>query len=83
MNSLAGLLSTLANIFGVQHGELSTTSKSTVIVVTASTGAFAFLTLFYMLWLVRRVKAQHDREVGKQRAGKYGEGFLDRSTRRI
>ena len=83
MNSLAGLISTITNIFGVQHGQLSTTSKSTVVVVTASTAIFAFFTLFYLLWLVRRVKARHDREVGKQRAGKYGEGVVDISTRKI
>ena len=83
LNSLAGLISTIVNIFGVQHGQLSTTSKSTVVVVTASTAVFAFLMLFYMFWLVRRVKARHDREVGKQRAGKYGEGVVDLSKRRI
>jgi len=82
LNSLAGLLSTIANIFGVQHGELSTTSKSTLIVTTASSGVFGILTLFYALWLVRRVKARHDHEVGKQRAGKHGEGVVDLSKRR-
>ncbi|KDR70238.1 hypothetical protein GALMADRAFT_76439 [Galerina marginata CBS 339.88] len=82
LNSLAGLLSTIANIFGVQNGELSKTSKVTVIVTTAATGVLGILTLFYMFWLVRRVKANHDREVGKERAGKYGEGVVDLSKKR-
>jgi len=82
LNSLAGLLSTIVNLFGVQHGQLSTTSKSTVIVTSASSGVFGILTLFYSLWLVRRVKARHDREVGKQRAGQHGEGVVDLSKRR-
>ncbi|KAF8178926.1 hypothetical protein BJ912DRAFT_855908 [Pholiota molesta] len=82
MNSLAGLISTLANIYGVQHGELSTPSKSTLIVTTASTGVFLILTAFYTFWLVRRVKARHDRQVGKERAGKFGEGVVDVSKRK-
>ena len=79
MNSLAGFISTMANIFGVQHGELSTTSKITIIVTAASTGVLGILTGIYSLWLVRRVKSQHDKEVGKQRTGKYGEGVVDLS----
>ncbi|KAF8154712.1 hypothetical protein B0H34DRAFT_717552 [Crassisporium funariophilum] len=83
LNSLAGLISTIVNIFGVQHGELSTTSKVTIVVTTVSTGVFGLLTLIYSLWLVRRVKARHDRDVGKERAGKYGEGVVDLSKRKI
>jgi len=83
MNSLAGLLSTLASIFGAQHGQFSKTSKSTLIVTGASTVVFGILTAFYALWLVRRVKVRHDREVGKQTVGKYGEGAVDVSTRKL
>ena len=83
MNSLAGLLSTLASIFGAQHGQFSTTSKVTLIVTGASTVVFAILTAFFALWLVRRVKARHDKQVGKQTTGKHGEGALDVSTRKI
>ncbi|KAF9561691.1 hypothetical protein CPC08DRAFT_635053 [Agrocybe pediades] len=82
LNSLAGLLSTIASILGAQHGDLSTNSKSTLIVTAASTGVLGILAGFYSLWLVRRVKARHDREVGKERAGKHGEGVVDLSKRR-
>ena len=83
MNSLAGFISTMANVFGIQHGELSTTSKVTIIVTAASTGVLGILTAIYSFWLVKRVKSQHDRTVGKARAGKYGEGVLDLSKKRV
>ncbi|KAH8105433.1 hypothetical protein BXZ70DRAFT_920852 [Cristinia sonorae] len=83
MNSLAGLLSTIASIFGAQHGQLSTTSKSTLIVTGACTGVFLILTGIYAGWLVRRVKRKHDKEVGMQKAGKHGEGVVDVSKRRV
>ena len=83
MNSLAGLLSTLASIYGAQHGQFSTTSKSTLIVTGVCSAVFGILTAIYSLWVVRRVKARHDREVGKQRTGKHGEGVVDVSTRRL
>lgn len=79
MNSLAGLISTLASIFGAQHGELSTTSKITVIVTGASTVVLGCLAAIYSLWLVKRLKSKHDREVGRVRAGKLGEGVVDLS----
>ncbi|PPR05787.1 hypothetical protein CVT26_010161 [Gymnopilus dilepis] len=82
LNSLAGLLSTLASLFGAQHGQLTTTSKSTIIVTSAATGSLGILSAFYTFWLIRRVKARHDREVGKERAGKYGEGVVDLSKKR-
>lgn len=82
MNSLAGFISTLANIYGVQHGQYSTTSKITITVTGASLVIFGILFLFYTFWLIRNVKKRHDREVGKQRAGKYGEGVVDLSKRK-
>jgi len=75
-------LSTIASIFGAQNGQLSTTSKATVIVTAVCTGVLGILAGFYSLWLVRRVKVRHDHEVGKERAGKYGEGVVDLSKRK-
>lgn len=76
MNGLAGLISTLVNIFGVQDGQLSTTAKVTIIVVSCTTGVCGLLLVFYQLWLLRRVKAEHNRIMGEQAAGKHGEGML-------
>jgi len=83
MNSLAGFISTMANIYGVQHGQLSRTSKITIIVTAASTGVLGILTATYSFWLLKRVKSKHDREVGKERAGKHGEGVVDLSKRKV
>jgi len=83
LNSLAGFISTMANVFGAQHGELSTTSKVTIIVTASSTGILGILTLIYTFWVVKRVKSRHDRAVGKSRAGKHGEGVTDLSKRKI
>lgn len=33
------------------------------------------LVAIYALWLVRRMKNKHDKEVGLERAGRYGEGI--------
>ena len=83
LNSLAGLLSTLSSIYGAQHGQLVKTSKVTLIVTAASTGVFGILTGVYLLWLVGRVKRKHDKAVGKQKAGRFGEGVVDLSTRSV
>ncbi|KAG6828792.1 hypothetical protein H0H92_006731 [Tricholoma furcatifolium] len=62
LNSLAGLISTITNVFGVQHGEFGTTSKVTLIVTAVST----------------RVKKKHDQEVGAEAAGRHGEGVTEK-----
>jgi len=76
LNSLVGIISTLANVYNVQHGEFSTTSRVTIIVIAASAVTCGVLTMFYSLCKLRTVKKQHDREIGKERAGKHGEGIL-------
>lgn len=76
MNCLAGLLSTLTNIFGAQSGQLSTPALTTLIVTASSTGVLAFMVLFYQFWLLRRVQNEHWKTVGKQKAGRHGEGVL-------
>jgi hypothetical protein len=83
LNSLAGVLSTLANVLGVHHATFSVSSKSTIVVTTGITGICGGLTLFYMFFLIRNLKKKHDEEVGKQRAGKHGEGVVDVSKRKV
>ncbi|KAG6911022.1 hypothetical protein DXG01_005438 [Tephrocybe rancida] len=82
LNSLAGFISTIANIFGVQHGEFSKTGKVTIVVTGASTLICGVLTLYYSLWKIRRVKQRHDREVGMERAGRHGEGIVEKMKRK-
>jgi hypothetical protein len=83
LNSLAGVLSTLANVLGVHHATFTVTSKSTIIVTAGLAGICGSLTAFYTFFLIRNVKKKHDEEIGKQRAGKHGEGFADVSKRRV
>ncbi|KAJ7153650.1 hypothetical protein C8R46DRAFT_898023 [Mycena filopes] len=81
LNSLAGVLSTLASVLGTQSATLSVASTSTIIVTSAIAGVCGVLTGVYML-LIRGIKKEHDQEVGKQRAGRHGEGVVDLSKRR-
>lgn len=83
MNSLAGVLSTLSSVLGVHHATFTVTSKSTIIVTSAVAGICGGLTLFYQFVLIREVKKRHDEEIGKQRAGKHGEGFVDVTKRKL
>lgn len=39
--------------------------------------------LVYQFVLIRGIKKQHDAEMGKQRAGKHGEGVVDLSKRKV
>lgn len=81
LNSLAGILSTLTNVFGVHHATFSVSSKSTIIVTSAVAGVCGILLLVYQFVLIRGIKKKHDAAVGKQRAGKFGEGVVDLSKR--
>ncbi|KAJ7846922.1 hypothetical protein B0H13DRAFT_2406740 [Mycena leptocephala] len=83
LNSLAGVLSTLSSVLGTQQATFSISSKSTIITTSVIAGVCGILTAFYMFVLIRNIKKQHDREVGKQRAGKHGEGFADLTKRKI
>jgi len=83
LNSLAGVLSTLSSVLGTQQATFSISSKSTIITTSVIAGVCGILTAFYMFVLIRNIKKQHDREVGKQRAGKHGEGFADLTKRKM
>ncbi|KAF8628853.1 hypothetical protein AX17_005913 [Amanita inopinata Kibby_2008] len=82
LNSLAGIISTIANVYGVQHGQFSVTSKVTIIVTTVISFVCGTLTLWYTLWKIRRVKKKHDKAVGKEGVGKHGEGIVERIKRK-
>ncbi|KAJ7088634.1 hypothetical protein C8R44DRAFT_751746 [Mycena epipterygia] len=82
LNSLAGIISTLVNVYGVQHGVFVTTSKVTIIVTVAAAVACGGLTLTYSLFMLKNVKKAHNRQVGRERAGKHGEGILEEMKRK-
>ncbi|OAX43436.1 hypothetical protein K503DRAFT_681200 [Rhizopogon vinicolor AM-OR11-026] len=76
LNSLAGIISVLSNIYGVQNGTYSTPGKSAIIVTVAVTVVCGCLVFVYYFWLLRNIKKEHDREVGVEVAGKHGEGVV-------
>ncbi|TFK31631.1 hypothetical protein BDQ12DRAFT_707931 [Crucibulum laeve] len=82
LNCLTGIISTLVNVFGVQHGEFTATSKSTIVVTSAGALVSGLLTLYYSLWKLRRVKKKHDEQIGKERAGTHGEGRVEMIKRK-
>jgi hypothetical protein len=74
MNALAGVISTIVNVYGVQHGEFNTTSIITIS-VTGGTGlVLGIFTLWYGVFLLGLVKRRHLKEMGIEKAGKHGEG---------
>jgi hypothetical protein len=79
LNSLAGVISTLANVYGVQGHQFSSTSKSTIAVTTITAGICGAFVAVYQFWLVAGIKRKHDREVGREGAGKHGEGVVIRA----
>ncbi|KAI0051560.1 hypothetical protein FA95DRAFT_1569853 [Auriscalpium vulgare] len=77
MNGLAGVLSTIASVFGAQHGHFTASSITTMSVTGGTTVVCGSLAAFYNFWRLERVKRQHEQEVGIQTAGKHGEGWLE------
>ncbi|OAP60112.1 hypothetical protein AYL99_05114 [Fonsecaea erecta] len=64
MNSVAGLLTTLVNVYTAQHGVWSVTAKITAIVTGSCVGVAGLLFGCYNFWILRRVQKVHEREMG-------------------
>ncbi|KAJ7217392.1 hypothetical protein B0H12DRAFT_1032126 [Mycena haematopus] len=82
LNSLAGIISTLANVYNAQHGEFVATSKITIIVTIVAAAICGGLTLLYSMVRLRKAKQAHNRQVGREQAGRHGEGIVVRMTRK-
>jgi hypothetical protein len=80
LNSLAGMLSTLANVYGAQQRTFSETSKSSLFITAGVAFVCAILFIIYHFILLEALKKQHDREVGEQDAGEHGEGVNRRAS---
>jgi hypothetical protein len=63
MNSSAGLISTVVNIYSAQHGEMSVTAKATLCVTGGFTGLFLLLFILFDLWALKRIKMRHGRQL--------------------
>lgn len=59
LNSLAGLISTIINVYGQQDGVWSLTAEVTGIVTGACAVVTAVLFLIYNLWLLEKVRRSH------------------------
>lgn len=76
MNSIAGLISTLVNVYTAQHGNFSITAKVTAIVTGGCTGVTAILFVLYNNWILQRVKTAHQREMDLEREGDKRESVM-------
>jgi hypothetical protein len=70
------------NVYGVQHGEFGANSKITLIVTLVSAVICGGLALLYSQVMIKRVKRVHNQQIGRERAGKHGEGFLEEIKRK-
>ncbi|KAF9235406.1 hypothetical protein BU15DRAFT_64855 [Melanogaster broomeanus] len=68
LNSLAAMLSTLASVYGAQRGAFSDTSRLALSVNAAVALVCAVLFAVYDRVLLARLKKQHDKVAGGQRA---------------
>ena len=83
MNSLAGLISTLINVYENQGGRWSVTAKVTVIVTGACAVATAILFGFYNFIILSRVKSKHSKEMdAEMRVGGEEEGVMEKLERK-
>ena len=64
LNSIAGLISTLINVYTQHGGNYSITAKVTVIVTSSCTVLMSILFFFYNNWILQNVKENHQKELG-------------------
>ncbi|PVI06399.1 hypothetical protein DM02DRAFT_514975 [Periconia macrospinosa] len=65
MNSVAGLISTLVNVYTAQEAQFSVTARATLIVTSACSVVTIFLFLMYNSVMLKYVKAKHEKETKK------------------
>ena len=84
LNSLAGLISTLINVFTNQNGNWSVTAKVTIIVTGTCAVATAVLFGIYNNIILSRVKSKHTKEMdAENRVGGEEEGLKEKLERKV
>lgn len=63
LNSVAGLLTTIVNVYTAQKGVWSITAKITAIVTGSAAGVAGGLFALYNFWVLQRVREKHDRSM--------------------
>lgn len=81
LNSLAGLLSTIVNVYTAQNHQWSITAKVSAIVEAICLAVCGVLFLFYSNWMLARVRNEHNREFVT--TGDYDEaGIIEKMKRK-
>ncbi|KAF2821570.1 hypothetical protein CC86DRAFT_302819 [Ophiobolus disseminans] len=79
LNSIAGLISTIVNIYSAQDGQYSVTAMITVVVTAACSAVAAALFLFYNMVMLKLVKRKHEKEIrDTERWGDDGKVVIER-----
>ena len=66
LHSFTGLITTLINVYTVQGGHWSVTTKITIIVISLYTGNISVLYLIYNHWILEKMKTTRNRALAKQ-----------------
>lgn len=87
MNSVAGLLTTVVNVYTAQKGVWSITAKITAIVTGSCVGVAGGLFALYNFWVLQRVRQTHDQsmdpeEVANQERDRKRESVLEKVKRK-
>ena len=64
LNSVAGLVSVLINVYSQHHGDFSITAKVAIITTGSCTVLSAILFLLYNYWVLGEVRKEHERQLG-------------------
>lgn len=81
LNSFAGLISTLVNVYSQQDGVWNITAKVTAIVSGSIMVITAVLFALYNFWVLARVKRSHSRDMLRSDAPREGEGLREKVER--
>ena len=66
LHAVAGLITTLVNVYSAQGGAWSVTATITAIVTSVCTGTMLALYLVYNNWLLAGVKKSHEQELSAE-----------------
>lgn len=79
LNSFAGLISTLVQVYGQQGGAWSITARVTATVTGSAMVVTGVLFALYNFWILERVKKMHGREMEREQRG---EGLMEKVGRK-
>lgn len=86
LSSLAGVLTTVVNVYSARDGVWSITAKIAAIVTGSCAGVSLALFLIYNFWALRGVRKEHNEEFPeeyrKQEKQKQRESFMDKMKRK-